>query len=160
MPGIPERIRQTMIQFSGIEDSLGRQMRDEVKRLSPGNAERILNEVKEKGFSLGKMFEVVQFHIAGEITNRGTTIVSRAVTGGDDIGDDLGYGPATFLTRESVAEAAWHLLQISDSDFLTRFAPRQWDKGVTQEALPYFKEFVSYYDEAAHASHAMLVWGA
>ena len=135
-------------------------MQETIRNISPKDARRILDEAKSDGFSLYKYFENVQFHISGEITDHGTTLLSQAVTGGENIGYDMGYGPATFLCKEDVEQVAKALSKISEKEFLTKHSPDEWDETTTQYALDYFKEFVSYYNEAAKAGHAMLIWGA
>lgn len=174
-PGIPSRktLRKNMLadtpgrskkkEWEGFEvlDQIDKDMRDQIRAISPENAPKILNEAKSDGFSLGKYFQNVQFHISGETTDHGTSLLSRAVTGGKDIGNDVWpYGPATYLSRGDVSKVAKALSKISDDDFMNRHPAEDWDKKTTEYALFYFKEFVPYYNEAAKARHAMLVWAA
>jgi hypothetical protein len=135
-------------------------MREQIKEISPKNAEKIFAEAKSPGLSLYKYFENVQFHISGEITDHGTSLISQAVTGGENIGNDGPYGPAAFLSPEEVRDVAAMLSEISEEDFLTKYSANEWDEQTTRFALDYFKVFVAYYADAAKASHAMLVWGA
>ena len=159
-PGIPNDSKRKRSEESDFLDGIIEDMREQIRNISPKNAPKILNELKSDGFSLGKYFENVQFHIAGEITDHGTTLLSQAVTGGEDIGNDGPYGSATFLNKEDVREVAKALSEISENEFLTKYSPDDWDEQTTLYALDYFKEFVPYYNEAAKAGHAMLVWGA
>lgn len=159
--GLPNRLKKKRLDEIELCNETVEDMREQIKNLSPKNARRILDEAKPDGFSLGKYFENVQFHISGEIADHGTSLLSRAVTGGENIGNETWpYGPATFLGMEDVEKVASRLLKISDNEFLTKYSPDDWDKQTTEYALVYFKEFVSYYTEAAKAGHAMLVWGA
>lgn len=143
-----------------VLDEIKEMMRDQIKEISPQFAEEILNEAELRGFTLYKYFENVQFHISGEITDHGTTLLSQAVTGGQDIGGDGPYGPPTFLGANDVERVARELSKISEHQFLTKYSPNDWDKETTEYALIYFKAFVRYYNEAAKSGHAMLVWGA
>ena len=141
-------------------DEVEEGMREAIRNISPKYAPKILEEAKSDGFTLYKYFENVQFHISGEITDHGTTLLSQAVTGGENIGNDVWpYGPATFLSKEDVEKVAKELLEISEQEFLTRYSPDDWDEETTQYALDYFKGFAFYYKEALKAGHAMLVWG-
>lgn len=144
-------------------DEMDDAMKEVIRSISAKHAPKILEEAKSNGFTLYKYFENVQFHISGEITDRGTTLLSQAVTGDQNIGNDVWpYGSATFLRPEDVEKVAKMLSKISEHQFSTKYSPAewQWDKKTTQYALVYFKGFVSYYTEAAKAGHAMLVWGA
>jgi Domain of unknown function (DUF1877) len=158
---MPDRSKKKKREEFGVLDQIEKDMQEQIRAISPENAPKIFDEAKSDGFSLGKYFENVQFHISGEITNHGTSLVSQAVTGGQDIGNDVWpYGSATYLSREDVNKVAKALSKISDDEFLTRYPAEDWDKKTTEYALFYFKEFVPYYNEAAKAGHAMLVWAA
>jgi len=160
MTGIPDHMKKKMHEMRSFVDRIAEEMHEEIKKISPDEAPKILDEAKIKGFTLGKMFETVQFHISGEVTNHGTSPLSRAVTGGKDIGENTGYGPATFLSKEDVAKAAEMLSKISEKEFLTKYSSDDWAQEETENALIYFKGLACYYNEAAKAGHAMLVWGA
>ena len=161
MAGLPSRLKKQRLAEIDFCNEIVEEMREQIKNISPKNARRILEEAKSDGLSLGKYFENVQFHISGEIADHGTSLLSRAVTGGENVGNETWpYGPATFLGKKEVEKVAARLLKISDSEFLTQYSPGGWDKQTTEYALVYFREFVSYYAEAAKAGHAMLVWGA
>jgi Domain of unknown function (DUF1877) len=157
--GKPEHLKKKEPEEFDVIDAIKKDMREQIRSLSPENAPRILDEAESGGFSLGKYFQNVQFHISGETLDHGSTLLSRAVTGDKDIGEDeWPYGPPTFLSTEDVGYAAAMLSKISDNQFLTEYSPDDWDKKTTEYALFYFKEFVLYYVEAAKAGHAMLVW--
>jgi len=160
MAGIPDHMKKKMEEMMGAVTGIAEDMREDIKRISPENAPKILAEAKSEGFNLGKMFEIVQFHISGEISNHGTSLLSRAVTGDEDIGNDLGYGLATFLSKEDVEKIAKSFSGISEKDFLTNYSTNKWNQDTTKHALVYFKGLASYYADAEKTGHAMLVWGA
>ena len=118
-----------------------------------------MNELNQPGLSLDKNFSEVQFHIAGEISERATSVASRSVSGGEDFGPDLGYGPANFLKVAETAQCSAALDKIADADFLTRYKSDEWDAKVTRFCLDYFQALRTYYKQAAQAGLAMLVWG-
>jgi hypothetical protein len=162
-PGDPDPSKMKRTKESDALDGMDEDMKEVIKSISAKYAPKILEEAKSHGYTLYKYFENVQFHITGEITDHGTTLLSQAVTGGQNIGPDVWpFGAATFLCGIDVEKVAKMLSKISDHQFLTRYSPAewQWDKQTTEYALDYFKGFVSYYAEAAKAGHAMLVWGA
>jgi hypothetical protein len=162
-PGDPDPSKMKRTKDSDALAGMDDDIKDMIKSISAKYAPKILEEAKSNGYTLYKYFENVQFHISGEITDRGTTLLSQAITGGQNIGPEIWpYGSATFLCGADVEKVTKLLSKISDHQFLTRFSPAewQWDKQTTEYALDYFKGFVSYYAEAAKAGHAMLVWGA
>jgi len=161
-PNDPPPSKKKRTTESEVLDSINADMKEAIENISPQYAPKILGEAKSNGYTLYKYFETVQFHISGEITDPGTTLLSQAVTGIQNIGPDGPYGSATFLGSVDVENVAKMLLKISDRQFLNKYSPAewQWDKQETDYALVYFKGFVSYYASAAKASHAMLVGGA
>jgi hypothetical protein len=160
-PGDPNRLKRKRKKEFDVVNEIEEAMREEIRNISPNYAQKILEEAKSDGFTLYKYFENVQFHISGEIADHGATLLSQAVTGGENIGNDVWpYGPATFLSKEDVRKVAKELSTISEHEFLTKHSPDDWDEETTQYALDYFKGFVFYYNEALKAGHAMLVWGA
>ncbi len=159
LAGLPRHLKKKRLEEIAWEDRIDEKMRQQLRHISGKNARKILGEAKSNGFSLAKYFKNVQFHISGEITDHGTTLLSQAITGDKDIGEYVWpYGTATFLGREDVEKVAALLSEISDNEFLTKYSTDDWDKQTTEYALFYFKEFLSYYAEAAKAGHAMLVW--
>jgi hypothetical protein len=162
-PGDPAPFKKKRKKESDVLGDMDKDMKEVIENISAKYAPKILGEAKSCGYTLYKYFENVQFHISGEITDHGTTLLSQAVTGVQNIGLDVWpYGSATFLCGVDVEKVAKMLSKISDRQFLTKYSPAewQWDKQTTEYALDYFKGFVSYYAKAAKAGHAMLVWGA
>jgi hypothetical protein len=162
-PGDADPSKKKQSKESHVLDNLDQDMEEVIRKISPTYAPKILEEAKSTGYTLYKYFENVQFHISGEVTDHGTTLLSQAVTGIQNIGPDIWpYGAATFLRGADVEKVAKMLSKISDHQFLNKYSPAewQWDKQTTEYALDYFKGFVSYYVEAAKIGHAMLVWGA
>lgn len=133
---------------------------DDLEIFSTPDQQLILNSLDQPGISLDKTFRELQFHIAGEVSDSGRSVASRSVSGGEQFGPDLGYGPAKFLTVAETADCSAALDRISDTDFLTRYRSDKWDAGVTRFCLGYFQALRAYYKQAAQAGFAMLVWGA
>lgn len=92
--------------------------------------------------------------------------LANAVLGGIEIGDDIGYGPAKYITVDEVKDVAAKLptresLKMSfDAKAMTseQIYPEIWDEG--EDALDYVIEYYdlmkSYYLDAASRGNAML----
>jgi hypothetical protein len=87
---MPDHLKKERLEEFDVVDEIDEDMQEAIKDISPKNAPRILDEAKSDGFSLGKYFKEVQFHISGEITDHGTSLLSQAVTGGENVGNDAG----------------------------------------------------------------------
>jgi len=102
--------------------------------------------------------------LCGEL-GRSATPLSRTISGGGDIGDDLGCGPAHFLTVDDVREVAAALSQISEDDLKTRLdsGAIDWElvsPGDLPGLLRGFTPVRSYYEDAASRGNAMLLFEA
>jgi hypothetical protein len=87
--------------------------------------------------------------------------------GGQEIGDNLGYGPARFLTPQQVREVAAALASISKVDLRGRFDLKAMmaaniypvrDSSELELAQDHFEPLSHYYAEAAASGNAMLLW--
>lgn len=100
----------------------------------------------------------------------GTEPMSWAVLGGEEVGDEIGYGPARFLQSEQVhGIAAW---LPDDTVFKTRFDPQAMEKaGIYPEAiwvrdgddaldylLENYRELVAFYKSAAERGDGAILW--
>lgn len=100
----------------------------------------------------------------------GTEPLSWAVLGGEEVGDEIGYGPARFLQPEQVnGIAAW---LPDDTVFKTRFDPQAMEKaGIYPEAiwvrdgddaldylLENYRELVAFYKSAAERGDGAILW--
>ena len=160
-PGMPTAFRAEMApMLKNQADESRAYLVDELAIFSDQDQLLILNTLNQSGLDLEKKFSVVQFHIAGEISERATSVASRSVSGGEDFGPSLGYGPANFLTVAETAECSAALDKISDADFLTRYRSDEWDARITRFCLTYFQALRAYYKQATQGGLAMLVWRA
>lgn len=158
---LPADVRKIMQEFQQLGGDINADMKVKIEEIYPSKASEILGIAEIKGFSLGKMFDVVHFHLTGRMTSDpDNSLLSRAIRGGDDIGPNLGYGPVTYLTIDEVSKIFLVLRDVPDEDFLNKYAAKEWNKSVTQIALKYFKELVSYYDQASQLKHAMFISGS
>lgn len=96
----------------------------------------------------------------------GEAPLANAVLGGTAIGDDVGYGPAKYITAEQVKDVAANLpnrelLKTAfDTSALTseEIYPEIWDEG--EDALDYvlehYESMMDYFLDAASRGNAML----
>lgn len=98
----------------------------------------------------------------------GSGPLANVVMGGTEIGEDLGYGPARYLTVDETAGVAAALAALAADELGNRFDAQQftandiypgiWDEGGT--ALAYlvdaYRSVAAYYADAAAAGDAML----
>lgn len=121
------------------------------------------------GMDVDKAWHGIHFVLAGKAWE-GEHPLGSAVIGGIEIGEDVGYGPARYLTRERVQEVAAALELFTAEEFAERFDaealenngiyPEIWDEG--EEALEYlqnsFEALRAYYLAAAANGEAMLLY--
>jgi hypothetical protein len=93
-----------------------------------------------------------------------------AIFGGDEVGDDLGYGPARILQPDQVKSIAGAL--IDESVFKSRYAPEAMEAAQIypeiiwvrdgDEALGYlvenYRELVTFYRAAAERGDGVVLW--
>lgn len=100
----------------------------------------------------------------------GAEPLSWAVMGGEEIGEEIGYGPARFLEPELVRSiAAW---LPDDSVFKSRFDPQAMERARIypeviwvrddMDALDYlvenYRELVAFYKSAAERGDGAILW--
>jgi Domain of unknown function (DUF1877) len=76
--------------------------------------------LNENGLNLEKSWHVLHYLLTGE-TEEAQPPLGNAILGGKEIGDDLGYGPARFLTPQQVQEVASALASMKKEDLASRF---------------------------------------
>jgi len=120
----------------------------------------------ENGLNLEKSWHVLHFLLTGEAENAQPPL-GNAILGGKEIGDDLGYGPARFLTPQEVQEVASALTSLKKEDLASRFdldamiKARIYpvrDESELELAQEYFDELSRYYADAAVDGNAMLLY--
>lgn len=97
--------------------------------------------------------------------------LALAVLGGEPIGEDLGYGPARFLTADQVKAVAAALDALGEEGFRSRYAPQAMEDAQIypdiwvregDEALDYvmhyYRHLVAFYADAAQRGDGALLW--
>jgi Domain of unknown function (DUF1877) len=119
-----------------------------------------------EGLSLEKSWHSLHYLLTGK-TEEAPPPLGYAILGGSPIGDDLGYGPARFLSPEQVREVAVALSELSPEDLAQRFdldamsAANIYactDEDELEMAQHYFSKLVQYYSDATAKGNAMLLW--
>jgi hypothetical protein len=122
----------------------------------------------EDGLNLEKSWHVLHYLLTGE-AEEAPPPLGNAILGGEEIGEDLGYGPARFLTPQQVRDVATGLAAISKDDLRSRFhldamieahiyPCKSNNEGEVELAQDYFDHLSRYYADAAASGNAMLLW--
>jgi hypothetical protein len=124
-------------------------------------------EEHPSSIDVDKAWHGIHFMLTGDAWGGGPPLCN-VVLGGTEIGDDIGYGPARYITADEVRAAADVLRELPSKEFARRFDsaamseneiyPEIWDE--VQESLDYLMsnyELVrDYYSAAASKGNAML----
>lgn len=124
----------------------------------------------ERHLDTDKTWHLTHFLLTGEAWE-GAEPLRNAVLGGTQIGEeDVGYGPARYLTPAQVHETAGALTPISSQELWSRFDmqavqaadvyPSGWE-GSDQEreyVLGYFQSLKDFFVQASEANDAIIVY--
>lgn len=133
-----------------------------------------LEDLEEAGGSelrLRKMWQALHFMLTGtawEIEGP----LGQALLGGEDIGPDIGYGPARILMPSDVLEISNALSKISVAEFRARFAPERMEAEdiyptmiwvrekdtVIDELTSLFEALKAFYQAAASRKNGLVLW--
>jgi len=114
---------------------------------------------------LDKIWDVLHYLLNG--TKPPVPPLGDAIQGGEEIGDDMGYGPARFLAPEKVRAVAAALGKLSWDTLASRYNPEEarnhevyiaGSKGVLEEARGAFGRLVRFYSDAASRDNAVLLY--
>jgi len=118
-----------------------------------------------------KAWHGIHFMLTGS-ADGGEEPLSLAVLGGEEVGEDMGYGPARLLTPQQVQAVSVALTTLGEDGFRSRFAPQKMETaGVYpdviwvrdgQEALDYvlenYQQLVAFYADAAARGDGAVLW--
>jgi hypothetical protein len=116
--------------------------------------------------NLDKAWHGIHFLLTGRI-DEAPPPLGNAILGGTEIGEDLGYGPARYLTPEQVREVAQALAAITREEFARRLDPQRIRQAgvyalegetTAEYCVEYFEKVVAYYRDAASKGNAMLLY--
>lgn len=120
---------------------------------------------------LHKMWHALHFLLTGTAWDNNGPL-GQALLGGEDIGPNMGYGPARLLLPDEVSSTAAALAKISTEEFRSRFAPSTMEAAdiypsviwvreqdtVLDELTPLFEELAAFYSDAARRGDSILLW--
>jgi hypothetical protein len=146
---------------------------EEIKK-NPSISESLLYETRELGeeepYDLDKAWMGLHYLLAGD-NWQGDDPLIWVIGGGDEIGNDLVYGPAQYLTPEKVRMAAEALSGLTREDLKLKYDPEGWndlvyptgiwlDEGddALEWLLEYFDGLVGYYQDSSSKGNAMLFY--
>jgi len=118
-----------------------------------------------------KAWHCIHFMLCGRAGTNSNPL-SMAVLGGEEIGDDVGYGPARILQPDQVRIVATALAPIDAAAFNARFVPQAMQEAEIylsdmcvrdgNEALEYLREnylsLVAFYLAAADRGDGAVLW--
>ena len=120
---------------------------------------------------LDKAWHCIHFMLCGS-PDTNEDVLSWAILGGVEVGEDIGYGPARILQPEQVKKIAIALSQIDSALFRSRYEPEKMLKkkiylaemcvrdGI--EAFDYFLQnynsLVTFYEDAAGRGDGAVLW--
>lgn len=125
------------------------------------------DEEHENSFNVDKAWHGIHFLLTGDAWS-GEPPLANVVLGGEEIGDDVGYGPAKFLTADEVLDVASALKDLSPDAFRARYNakalldnevyPQIWhdDDDAVGYLTSYYEALRDYYLDAAAKGNAML----
>lgn len=155
--------------FAAIDSATLQKIRNE-----PSLIEEFLypdGQEPERSIDVDKAWHGIHFMLTGQAYG-GNGPLALVVMGGEEIGDDVGYGPARLLTPEQVKSIASALEKLTIEEFQKAFKPAEmtaaeiypdviWERD-GQEALDYvleyFEELVAFYRDAAARGDGVVLW--
>lgn len=130
------------------------------------------DEIEPDSLDVDKAWHGIHYLLTGTAYG-GEGYLAQAILGGEEIGDDLGYGPVRFLTAEQVKQVADALSQLTLENLASRYQPEEMDKADVypgiwvrdgsdglEYLLSYFESLQTYYQQATHKGNAMLLYVA
>lgn len=156
-----------------MDPAMAAQMQSLINQFSPGAGSADAEAPDGAGPMLGldKAWHGLHYLLTGDAWG-GEPPLAYAVLGDEELGEDLGYGPARCLTAEQVREVHAALSAVREDDLRTRFDPEAlgaaevypsgaWDSDGDEERewlMDAFRSLTAFYAEAAEAGDAMLMW--
>lgn len=133
------------------------------------DAEAVVFDGEEEGLDLDKSWHAIHFLLNGSAWE-GEAPLFNVILGGKEVGEDLGYGKARYLTGKEVQEVALTLVNITEEDLKQRFdsarmneleiyPSEDWSRDEEIDyVLSYYKDLKEYYMEAVRQDSAMLLF--
>ena len=119
--------------------------------------------------TLDKSWQIIHYVLTGTEWDASTTL-GKAILGGTEYGDDVGYGPARLLEASDVIEISGELEKITLDDFIKLLKSRSYknaeiycfDYNNIDDEIEYsgnyFLELKKIYSEAARSGMGILIY--
>lgn len=131
------------------------------------NMDILIKDVTSSALSFEKDWHGIHYLLSGTDWDT-TTILGQAVLGGQEIGEDIAYGPARVLTAEQVQEIVKAVDEKTEVAIASNYDaqkmnelkiyPGGWDLEDNREILlDSLKEFMKYYQDAAKGNCGILL---
>ena len=119
-------------------------------------SEEVDNKPTEQ-LDIDKAWQGVHFLLTGEPYSNDSSL-AKAIFGGTEVGDDLGFGPARYLTPEEVKEVAAALRDVSKEDLVQRYVPSAFEEANVYPTGIWESESDVAFDYLLHAFESMLTF--
>ncbi len=138
---------------------------------NPDEVDALLDHKTVPFVGLEKAWHGLHFLLTGSPwDDESNAVLSFLATGGESVGEDLGYGPARCLPPSAVKDLDDALSQISDDDLWSKFDPARmeaehvypliWDEpeaDLRDEYLMYFRNLKAFVQQAHREGNALIV---
>jgi len=165
------RVQEIAMQAKAAENTAdpkdSEKVREQIlKELEFAMAKRPAGNPGAESLSLEKSWHSLHYLLTGNLWEV-NSILGKTILGGNEIGPDIGYGPARFLEPAEVKEIATALKKVSKDDLAKRFDLKamvaakvyaRHNEGELELTQEYFKRVVAYYVGAAKRGDAMLLY--
>ena len=124
-------------------------------------------EERENCIDIDKAWHGIHFLLTGDAWE-GALPLSNVVLGGTEIGGDVGYGPARYITADDVRAVTEAIADLTPQDLAKRYDasaltrneiyPEIWDEGddAIQYLTTYYESLRDYFLDASSRGNAML----
>jgi len=122
-------------------------------------------------FDVDKTWHAIHFMLAGSPDGVDAPPEAMAVLGGEEVGDEIGYGPARLLSPSQVAMVAKGLEPLTPEVFGRRYRPKEmdaadiypqiWERDGAEGLeyiLAYYQQLRTFYLDAAQRGDGAILW--
>lgn len=140
-----------------------------IAEMQASRARRVA-EVGDSEIDLDKAWHAIHYLLTGRV-DPDRSVASKVIWGDEDIGPDLGYGPARLLGPAQVRAVAKLLAATPPATLRKRYRPQKmteqgvypdviWARegdGALDYVLPYYERLVQFYRRAAERGQAVIM---
>lgn len=126
-----------------------------------------LSETAAAALEIGKDWHGIHYLLTGQAWES-PGVLGQVVLGGQEVGEDLGYGAARILSPEQVTTVAQALRELSPAELAAKFDPNalneadiypgNWEEMDRAGLAESYQRIGAYYDDAAAQGHGMLLY--